>query len=610
MPLNIVPVPAILSGVGSSAPAETPPVLPANGTGATLFVLLLAQTTKTPKGSTASILTKFLPPTTKSKGTKSSGGSDPTASASPVPSPAWPEPIPLTPGAAPPVPDKALLIDEKTIVGKAMDTVPIPGGELLPIQTLNNAPGENSPVSPETASPAVSHLAAAPRDADVAIRPVASAVPTRQAALQDGLTVPSAPQSPAVPLPHPSNELPVLTNKAEGSSAAGDAPIPLPVPTGDATQPSVTLSQGVSPLASAPRQEPHTAVAPPVPGASIPLVSSPTIGVPWDTVPRPSALPPAKGDQISTTARAAAASGAEGVVTLERSSPLGLQKPARSADNQASKNAGMTVTATARGEASLATVAVGGTATWGAGQSGLEKAATKVAVMSGQAAKTLAELSPVPTVETLPLPVQSQGVTPMPAADQARMLRQVAHGMETMIVRTSGNGQQQVTLQLHPKDWGQLNVSVSTTPTTATDGTVSTQVVAHVVAEHPAVKAALEGGRTELAHALREAGLKLDRLTVTVQPPSAGSETNAGNSRPQSPSGGGWGQAAQSGTSTQGGSASGGQNPSAFAAFGDGQPGRRPQSPVSATVAPSAVPEGDDDPVPAAAPVGRWDTRA
>ena len=111
-----------------------------------------------------------------------------------------------------------------------------------------------------------------------------------------------------------------------------------------------------------------------------------------------------------------------------------------------------------------------------------------------------------------------------------------------------------MTLQLHPKDWGQLNVRVTMTPTTGADGKVSTQVIAHVIAEHPAVKAALETGQTELRHALREAGLHLDRLTVTVQAPAAGSETSAGGSRQESRSGEGWGggQSAPFGTSRPG----------------------------------------------------------
>ena len=299
-----------------------------------------------------------------------------------------------------------------------------------------------------------------------------------------------------------------------------------------------------------------------------------------------------------------------GLVTLRGSRPLGLQKQAGIADNQASKNAGNPVTDVAWEGVSPARTAVEGPITLGTEKTLPEKTVAKAAVASDQGTAGPTEQPSTSTGQTLTLPLQNPSAPPMPAADQSQMLRQVAHGMETMVVRTGGNGQQQVMLQLHPQDWGQLHVSVTTTPTTGADGTVSTQVVAHVVAEHPAVKAALEGGRTELNHALREAGLKLDRLTVTVQAPAAGSETNAGNNRPQSPSGAGWGQAAPSGTSPQGGSASGGHNPSAFAAFSDGQSGRRSQTPGPVAADPSIVPEGDDDLIPALAPVGRWDTRA
>ena len=135
-----------------------------------------------------------------------------------------------------------------------------------------------------------------------------------------------------------------------------------------------------------------------------------------------------------------------------------------------------------------------------------------------------------------------------------------------------------MTLQLHPKDWGQLNVRVTMTPTTGADGKVSTQVIAHVIAEHPAVKAALETGQTELRHALREAGLHLDRLTVTVQAPAAGVRDQRRRQPPARAAAvkaGAGDSPRRSGRAAQGGSAFGGGHPSPFAAFADGQPGRQ-----------------------------------
>ena len=74
-----------------------------------------------------------------------------------------------------------------------------------------------------------------------------------------------------------------------------------------------------------------------------------------------------------------------------------------------------------------------------------------------------------------------------------------------------------MTLQLHPKDWGQLQISVKVVPGIHPDAAQAQTVTAHIVAETPQVKAALENGSSDLRHALREAGLHLDRLTVTVQ---------------------------------------------------------------------------------------------
>ena len=141
---------------------------------------------------------------------------------------------------------------------------------------------------------------------------------------------------------------------------------------------------------------------------------------------------------------------------------------------------------------------------------------------------------------------------------------------------------------------------------------MSTQVIAHVIAEHPAVKAALETGQRELRHALREAGLHLDRLTVTVQSPAAGAETNAGGSRQESRSGENWGggQSAPFGTTAQGGSASGGQQPAPSAAFNQGQPERRPQPLPDAATAQAGGRSRKTGLTPITTVTGRVDTRA
>ena len=113
----------------------------------------------------------------------------------------------------------------------------------------------------------------------------------------------------------------------------------------------------------------------------------------------------------------------------------------------------------------------------------------------------------------LPHPLAS----PMPEKDRTQMVRQVTEEIGTIRTQALPGGQGRMTLQLHPKDWGKLEVSVTLTPTQGADGTKASAVVAHIAAENPLVKAALDANPGELRRALREAGLALDKLTVSVQ---------------------------------------------------------------------------------------------
>ena len=83
-------------------------------------------------------------------------------------------------------------------------------------------------------------------------------------------------------------------------------------------------------------------------------------------------------------------------------------------------------------------------------------------------------------------------------------------------------------------------------------------VTAHIVAESPQVKAALENHSGDLRQALREAGLHLDRISVTVQSMDA---------------------SAQAGTATSGGHHGGNQGGAdqgrAAAAFGEAPPDQK-----------------------------------
>ena len=136
-------------------------------------------------------------------------------------------------------------------------------------------------------------------------------------------------------------------------------------------------------------------------------------------------------------------------------------------------------------------------------------------------------------------------------------------------------------------------------------------VTAHIVAETPQVKAALQSGTGALHQALRASGLHLEHLTVSVKAPEdktievkpAGQSASAGQSSGQS----------QSDQPRQGygqpGAGPGGFGASHFGAGGS-QDSRQGQPPVSLPDAPDAEP--DDDLIQAAPlrPAGRIDTRA
>ena len=134
---------------------------------------------------------------------------------------------------------------------------------------------------------------------------------------------------------------------------------------------------------------------------------------------------------------------------------------------------------------------------------------------------------------------------PLTRADRAEMVRQAAEAVSAMPLPTKPGDAQQMTLNLHPKDWGKLQISVQISaqdapqPTTGqlasgTEGArreAARTVVAHIVADSPQVKAALENGGSELRRALHQSGLHLERMTITVQSadPAAQSGTAAGS---------------------------------------------------------------------------------
>ena len=181
---------------------------------------------------------------------------------------------------------------------------------------------------------------------------------------------------------------------------------------------------------------------------------------------------------------------------------------------------------------------------------------------------------------------------PLSAADKAEIVRQTADGLQTMPLPVKPGGTQQMSLQLHPKDWGSLQISVSVT--TGQQAGAAKSVTAHIVAETPQVKAALQSQTGALHQALRASGLNLDHLTVSVKPeepkltvikPSA-EAASAGLSSWQ----GQGNSAGQPGASPAGANSAGTSLGSSQAQAGSSQNGRQQQ--------PAPAQAGRDEPEP------------
>lgn len=204
---------------------------------------------------------------------------------------------------------------------------------------------------------------------------------------------------------------------------------------------------------------------------------------------------------------------------------------------------------------------------------------------------------------------------PVAPADRAALMQQAGESVQALHAQGLGHGRGQMTLQLHPQDWGKLQVSVSMTPDAK--GTGGTLVTAHVVADSAAVKQALETGGADLRRTLREAGLHLERLTVTVRPAEAGSEAQSlgsgsgGNGRQQPQDTQSWTTPGSQGSNM--GSTAAGNGGNTFGAGGGGNGTRNPEHRQTALAAIALGAEHDEPDAPAltlSSAAGRLDTRA
>ena len=190
---------------------------------------------------------------------------------------------------------------------------------------------------------------------------------------------------------------------------------------------------------------------------------------------------------------------------------------------------------------------------------------------------TAMPLPSAPLTETQ-TPVTAVTDKPLTGAERAQVVRQTADGIGTIKPHVAAAGQGRMTVQLHPKEWGDLRVTVQMTPTAPVDGVKQTSVVAHVVASSPAVKAALETQAADLNHALRQTGLQLERLTVTVQAPGADAQAGSSTSGDRS-SGSNSQDQWQSAQAQTGNSGMGAGSSSSFTSYSERQGGNSFQNP-------------------------------
>ena len=198
----------------------------------------------------------------------------------------------------------------------------------------------------------------------------------------------------------------------------------------------------------------------------------------------------------------------------------------------------------------------------------------------------------------------SQPAKSLSQEERVALVRQIADQVSGSSLKTGHN---QVTVRLHPDDWGSVNVRISVTPASQAGG--SAQVTAHLVAESPSVKAALDSNMNELRKALAGAGMHLQDAVVSIQAASSAAQsgsTGSGAGNGQHHHSGSWDGGSQTMSNTGGQQSQGG-----FASFTGGGQGREGQSrPGYQTASVDAV----DAPVPStptpAKVSGRLDTRA
>ena len=497
-------------------------------------------------------------------------------------------------------------------------------------------------------SPTLAAAAPSPMLSAAPAPQVTSLVPQVEAVTSASSKSVASALQPATPTPAmlPSGPVP-LTETASAAIPAEQAsaehtPTPLSAfGPGEAQQASLTQPAG------------HPRANPLPLGLSLPRFSRPGLTQPGNLAPpqaKDSALPQAAGAvrQPAVSAPAAVLSAAPAAASRVLAAPFvspaagGLAPPAPALPKSAGKSAPASLKPAAENADTITRTLPVQTTRAAAEITKQAAAPVPVAEKSAaqqEAAQTVKTLDAKKTEEPDALlksaatPVETQAFVPetqasrpsskpLSAADHAAMVRQVADGVGAMPLPAKPSAAQQMSLQLHPKDWGSLQVSVSVTA--GPDAGAAKTVTAHIVAETPQVKAALQSQMPALRQSLRASGLNLEHLTVSVKPametakPQITEPASSGASSGFSPNGfsSGQEQASAGGSQPQTGPQTG--QPSGASAFGSmasgggSQNARQGQMPPA--FAPAAAPAEPDEIVierlPMRPVLGRIDTLA
>lgn len=625
---SALPPPGLAGPVGSAPPASDL---------AALFAALLANSAQTPPAPPGKAAKPAAPPTTEEPAREPSRSPDPPdddPAKTAAPSAALMT-ILMALTAPPPlkmIPDKPTLTASpvmtrvgdaseitKQTTQEAMDTIPAPvpsalsaktdtaGSELLPRPSIQVTIPPALFVAPDSALPVVAQTVAALPSPVVGgalpvVTPPVATFPAAQIA--PSATVPTAPDAP--PMPPPALSL---------NDIRPDAPsVPAPmVADTSGIVPPAAITVAVEPQAAMPVLAQAAALKGNMPQAAAPA----SIGVSLPLSAQVAALAPPTlqngpapanntGKPLTkvkeTPSKREALDGPQG-----QPAEFDSLAPARVHDQAGSAKQVVTVFAAAPRDSSP--VSEKNQPEEDAGKA-TEPAKVAETVLTAAGAEFTA-----PTQKTSA--PQSVG-TALTASDRAQVMRQISEGAQEIRRRPVVGGVREMNLQLHPHGWGQIKLSVRMTPTTNADGTTGTTVTAHVIADNPAVKAALETHTADLRQTLQEAGLKLDRLSVTVPAPDASSQFGSASQeqRPSTQDSRAWTGQGTSAPNTDGagptgnGSGFGGGFASSFGDGRGGQTGQRSSPPASGLTKDTGTPETMLADTLSRQTIGRWDSRA